>query len=360
MIITMVGAKNFAVPSGITRHVIEVSSILVEMGHEVHVILNSGDNGEKYEKYRGIHIHRIRHIQNKYINKISMVPDLLSELSLIDSDIIHAHDAVCGFAAQKFSDQNFVYTIHGFGHINGNWPFFAKYPLQMMEKKLVQDSSYVTAVDSTSLKIGKIWRKDIELIPNGVNISLYLNKRDKPQEYLDDSLSIVFAGRLVETKGIEYLINTFNEKNSRLYILGSGPLEKKIELMVRGRDNISLLGFKSDIIPYLQHADIFVLPSSFEGMPIALLEAMAAETACISFDVGDLKERFKDMEEICFTDTENFPKMLHTIANNDELRNKIAMKANNCIKKEYSWDKVAHSYEKIYQKLIQQNIQNEA
>jgi glycosyltransferase involved in cell wall biosynthesis len=103
---------------------------------------------------------------------------------------------------------------------------------------------------------------------------------------------VVALGRLSAEKGFDRLISAFAAvasrfPNWRLSIYGTGPQQQKL-LGLCGRYQLDaqsvLPGWVSDVERVLNEADLFVLPSRYEGFPNALLEAMASGLACISFD----------------------------------------------------------------------------
>ena len=103
---------------------------------------------------------------------------------------------------------------------------------------------------------------------------------------------IVTCGRLTEQKNHAMLINAFAEVQKKypfatLKIYGDGKLKDKLQKQIDGlglSSTAHLMGATSDVIKALQTADLFVLSSDYEGMPNALMEAMAAGVPCISTD----------------------------------------------------------------------------
>lgn len=101
---------------------------------------------------------------------------------------------------------------------------------------------------------------------------------------------IVAAGRLNRQKGFDVLLNAMPKvlaalPGARLSILGEGELKGALEEQARGLQltaSVQLLGFKKNPWVFLKHADVFVLPSRYEGMPNVMLEAMALGTPVVA------------------------------------------------------------------------------
>ena len=113
-----------------------------------------------------------------------------------------------------------------------------------------------------------------------------------------DSFVFGTVGRLAPTKGFSVLIKAFSRvkkemPNSELVIVGQGRLQDKLsaEAAETGfKESIHFFGYRADVEKILQAMDVFVMPSIAEGMPGALLEAMAAGIPCIATNVGGIPE----------------------------------------------------------------------
>jgi len=108
-----------------------------------------------------------------------------------------------------------------------------------------------------------------------------------------------FQKRLIEWLQVFKEIET---KNSNVYgiIVGAGPLEKEIKaelIKLKLEKKVFFPGLKTDVKPYFSAMDIFMMSSSFEGLPIALLEAMSMECAIVSTDAGGIKEVIRDKQD---------------------------------------------------------------
>lgn len=109
---------------------------------------------------------------------------------------------------------------------------------------------------------------------------------------------VLAVARLSYEKGIDDLIDAAaivrrRVENVRFVVLGDGPQRPELEERIASQGLagvVRLAGFRDDVWPYLAAADVFCLPSRMEGMPNALLEAMAAGRPIVATDVGGVPE----------------------------------------------------------------------
>lgn len=125
----------------------------------------------------------------------------------------------------------------------------------------------------------------------------------RPPQRASGPFTALMVGRLVEVKNHERLLRAFAQvlprhPTARLQLVGDGPLRPRMELLLKElglTDNVSLLGFRSDVLELLHAADAFVLPSLSEGCSLALAEALATGTPVIGSDVGGIPEVMQDL-----------------------------------------------------------------
>jgi glycosyltransferase involved in cell wall biosynthesis len=142
----------------------------------------------------------------------------------------------------------------------------------------------------------------VEVIHNGVDIDIFSNKDGKVKKsefgIQEDAVVIGTVGRLAEAKGQRYLLEALAVLKDRfpmvrLLIAGDGPLRKDLEGYAETlgiKQNVLFLGIRRDIPALLSVMDIFVLPSLWEGLPNALLEAMAGSRPIIATDIPSFRE----------------------------------------------------------------------
>jgi len=134
----------------------------------------------------------------------------------------------------------------------------------------------------------------LEVIHNGINHSEYSsNVEERPHH---KAPIIVSVGRLVKLKNFEAAIqalNSLSDRSFEYWILGSGPLETDLKSLVKSlgmESKVKFLGFRQDIPDLLRQADIFLLPSLWEGFGLAVVEAMAAGLPVVVSNVPGLQE----------------------------------------------------------------------
>lgn len=152
------------------------------------------------------------------------------------------------------------------------------------------------------LKSQNIANDKIIALPNGVNTERFhpITAEEKMKLRTElalpaDKKVLLFASRLIERKGYDLMLKAYKEiyktfPNSILMVVGKGSPEAvhaleqlKQEL---GENSITYKGEVTDTAPYLQASDLFIFPSRQEGLPNALLEAMACGCTCVASNIG--------------------------------------------------------------------------
>lgn len=142
----------------------------------------------------------------------------------------------------------------------------------------------------------------IQIVCNGIDtIKFAYNKGDREnvrREYgLEDKYVLVHTGRFEEQKNHSFIVKVFNElkktcPDARLLLLGSGELMDEIKLKVKAlgiETDVLFIGVKSDVFRYLSAADCYIMPSLYEGLPVAAVEAECSGLPCI-FSTNITKE----------------------------------------------------------------------
>jgi glycosyltransferase involved in cell wall biosynthesis len=186
--------------------------------------------------------------------------------------------------------------------------------LDVIQKKLFHKIAFTKFVDGimTNAKVLKDtymsygWFPDafIHVIYDGLKLPENVEEIDLHKEagLPRECLLVVTAGRLVSQKGFDYLVEVAalakkHKKNWRFVVVGTGKLEGELQNLVHELqvdDYIKFIGFRSNILPYLNAADLFVLSSRSEGLSSVLREAMSLGMACVATAVNGVPELFQD------------------------------------------------------------------
>ncbi len=134
----------------------------------------------------------------------------------------------------------------------------------------------------------------LHVIHNGVDVDAITPGPSTLHKRLDARFVVLYLGRLDPEKRVPALIRTFLNlgwpDDHVLVIAGGGTQDKRVRRLAEGQRNVRVLGVVADAderLDLLRGADVFVLPSTAEGLALSMLEAMAAGCAVIATDVGE-------------------------------------------------------------------------
>ena len=198
----------------------------------------------------------------------------------------------------------------------------------------------------------------IKVIPNGVNTIQF-----KPSlSEKSSKTTLIYVGRLIPTKGVHILLKAFHQVlekgiSANLHIAGDGPEKEKLLLLAQELEITSHTHFHGsvdNVAPLLQKSDVFVLPSSVEGLPNALLEAMSCGLAVITTRVGGNTEIIEDSINGLLIDPDNSQQLnnaLMRILKEKALSEKLGQNARKTILTGFSIDHITTEHEKLYKEL---------
>ena len=204
-----------------------------------------------------------------------------------------------------------------------------------------------------------IRREHMTVIPNGIPPGEpTTNRRSATRQELglpEGALLVICVGRLVYQKGHEYLIRAMQSlagEAPSVYavICGEGPLRAALEEQIDRmglHDKVRLLGNKLDIGRYLGAADIFVLPSRWEGLPVALLEAMDRGLPIVATRVEGVEEVVRREDEGTLVPPEDARALAEAIAilvDDAERRTRMGAAAAARVRASYTTDIMCEKY----------------
>lgn len=222
-------------------------------------------------------------------------------------------------------------------------------------KKIVAVSE---AVRAYSVARDRIKAKKIVVIPNGIDLQKFVSL---PEKEFGAPPVIGTIGRLEEQKGHKYLLEALNQIKTIpwiLWVVGDGSLKTQLERLAKDlnmRERIIFLGARKNIPEILSGIDIFVMPSLWEGLGLAVLEAAAAGKPIVASRVGGIPEIINDGETGILVEPKNVKSLAdgleHVLLGVAEAK-AMGERARKFVSENYGVERVAGDYEKLYRDLL--------
>lgn len=305
--------------------------------------------------YPGAIVPRIKEKKTRAI----LVPFLFAALFfkllriLPNYDIVHAHWLIPQGIVQSFFKKPYIVTGHG-----GDVTSLNKGIVKQLKRRCLKRATYVTVVSNHLKEFAE--KMEPSVCPDVISMGVDVSKFGK-QYYVSDFWGqgnkkvILFVGRLAEKKGVTYLIEAMKEVDALLVIVGDGPLKLKLQEQaeVLG-EKVKFLGAKShdDLKTIYASADIFVAPSitakdgDQEGLPTAIMEAMASGLPVIASKSGGIVQLIEDGENGILVEEKNVEQLtdaINLLQNNQQIREKIIFAGKETIDL-YGYEKIAERY----------------
>ncbi len=369
MRIAFIGQKGIPARfGGIEFHVDELSRQLVRRGHHVSTYVRAWYTPRHLTTYEGVRLLHTPTIRTKHLD--AALHSLTSSLHALaqDYDIVHYHALGPSFFAwfPRLRGRRVVVTIHALDWQRPKWERGAKAFLKMAERTAIY-LPHRTIVVSRSLEkyFESKYRRPVHYIPNGVNIGPLSPPRLIAESYgLKGKDYILFLGRLVPEKRVDWLIRAFRRTLSplRLVIAGSDVgaegYDRYLRELAGGDPRLFFIGNVGGQVKeeLLSSALFYVTPSGMEGLPIALLEAMAHGRCCLASNIPshqEIIEAGRDGLLFQWNDFDQFVKMLEDLlARSDSYRQTLGEEARCKVSEKYSWEKVTDATERLYYSLL--------
>lgn len=293
-----------------------------------------------------------------------------------DYDIVHFHGAslplILNLPLLKFLKKKAIAKVAAAnigteaGSLKGRYFIFSDCILRIMKKTdlfIATTAEIVEGLHRDGLA------EKVRRIPNFIEPSLFSPPAsgEKPalrrRWGLPDKLIVTFSGRFVERKGIKFLVKAWQEvieefPDARLVMLGDGTHLSRMKTLAEQLSIDEYIFFKGqtdDVADFLRTSDVYVLPSLQEGMPNSLLEAMACGLPVIASRIGGVVDVVEDGKSgILFEagDVSGLASAMVRLLNDSELRLKLGTEARRRVVENFSIDRIADEYIKLYKEVL--------
>jgi glycogen(starch) synthase len=385
MKICLVNALFYPFSGGVEKHMYELSRELVCQDVDVTVVTSCIEGAAAYEELEGIKVHRIPCLSVKvpglYPPPLVMAPLFSLYLKKLDEengfDIIHLQnrffvdfDTAALYA--RLRHKPFMVTVHNarplgispaitvFGSaydwLVGRWPF-------AMADRIIAVSEWARH-DIAKYHVDE---RKIIAVHNGINVGSF-----KPTEatnvrgqYGIGGPMLLFVGRMITQKGIPYLIKAMptvleRHPDAKLLLVGRGNALENLKKMTRAmglEKSVLFSGYMSE--ETLKEAygtcDIFVLPSVWEVLPIAILEAMSSSKPVVCTDAGGNAELVIDGLNgyvVPMRDPEALADRINALLDDPGKRESMGRAGRRRAEEEFDWKLIALKTKQVYEDLL--------
>lgn len=386
--IKIIHIQLFPLMSGVQKVSFDEISLLDENLFERIVVCKC--DGEFTEQLRklGVRIHLIPELKRE----ISLVSDFLAYFQLRaflkreSPDIVHTHSSKTGilgrFAAHAANVKAIIHTVHGYS-FPGEQRLLFRFIFMLLERMAAIVSHKIIVLNSAdaeiSNKVLRIPRDKLALVPNGVDVTAYSPPTSKLRILLREKifeissnqhLIVGMVGRLSEQKNPHCFLQAAlsvaeRHSNVSFVMIGDGELRPVLQPIIqnsRHRERISILGWRRDITDILQSIDIMVLPSRWEGMPLAILESMSIGVPVIASNISGNNHLIRDgIDGTLFPSGDAYclAQSLDELIDNPAKRASYALKARKKILSSYSLASRIQNVLVIYYQLLKRPYINE-
>lgn len=293
LFINSIHAKKFG---GGERWMVNAAKGLAESGHRVFLASKKNSEILKYANRVGVRTH-VFNVRSDFslINTWRIAHFLRNENIQILVCNLNKDVRTAGLAARMVKTP-VVIARHGVLLCGRRWKH--RITLKTMVDGILTNTE---SIKQTYLSYGWFRENFVKVVYNGIEDKSHVRPFNFEKRHQGKKI-IFSAGRLSEQKGYSFLIEAAALLSKRrrdlvFVVAGKGRLEKKLKHLINKRkldDSFFLYGFIEDVDPYMKGCDLFVLPSVFEGMPNAVMEAMAVGKAVVATDVNGVRELMVD------------------------------------------------------------------
>lgn len=360
-----------------------ISKNLALLGHDVHVVTSSFRSLPKNEKIEGFYVHRVPvlrkspnvcgiHEMLTYVISASIFCIVFAKR--FQPDIVHVFFGIpsgpVAYVLKKLYNIPYVLFLGGrdVPRPHPDPPVYRLlYGLLMSPIRSIWANAKAVVACSQGLKdlaLKTDAKANINVIPDGVDLKKFhpIAKEKSPK-----TVRILAIGRLIPRKGFDYLIRSLpyvtehSKKDFIVEIVGDGPQLSEL-MQIAKKVNVDRKIIFTGAVPYdklvdkYQNADIFVLSSLAEGMPLVVLEAMASGLPVIATKVQGIDELVIDgLNGYLFnpSDYSTLSRLMVYLINNDGKRKSMGEESLKIIQK-YDWLRITEQYLNLYKEVYKE------
>jgi glycosyltransferase involved in cell wall biosynthesis len=365
--VAVVGTRGIpGVHGGVERHCEELYPRLAALGVDVTVYARAGyvDNDQEY---RGVHVRVLRAPRGKGIEALAHTARAMRQAARDGFDVLHVQSigpsALIPYA-RVLGHRRVVTTVHAPDYLQTKWGVVGSAYLRLGERFAVRHGDAAISVSSWYAdQLEARYGRRPTFIPNGPGLS-NVKPSDDPEILsrlgLDRERYFLFVGRLTPDKRVEDLLVAAASLQEPMVVVVAGDTSDTDTYAERLRAHWSESAKFPGYVYGTELADLYagaaalVLPSSVEGLPICLLEAMSFDTPVVASDIPANREVLDDGRS----------GLLYPVGDVDALRESLLVaaglpaedpvltSARNRVNTVYSWDSIAERTRRVYEDVL--------
>lgn len=360
---------------GVEKVVAELSDGLVRKGHTVAVLTLRTCNAPAAETNGALTIYRVPAVNlSNYLGvqlAVSMQIMGVAARLIRDfrPDVIHAHNMFfrtteAAALMRKLFHIPLVTTLH-LGRMDKSsrlLGIMVHIYESIIGKFIIKNSDHIIAVSNEVAENARRIGGDsvpVTVVPNGVDASLFRPDSKLPGE----SEVVLFVARLVHNKGPQTLIKAIPlvlrvHPQAKFVFVGDGPLKSSLQDLAAGQGiyhAVRFLGIRDDVHKLMRKAVVFVRPSTLEGMPLTILEAMASALPVIATPVAGNVELVRDGYNgylVPAADHTALADRIITLLDDSTLAGEMGLRARDMVLNRYTWNALVDRTEQVYEKVV--------
>lgn len=321
---------------------------MLSLEHEVIVAAGEGDG-----KMWGLLNGKVKQYQCKYLKRKISLLDICAAFELrrlykkTKPDIIHLHSSKAGLLGRiALPSSKIVYTVHGFDSIRVAHRKFL--PLEKLLQNRCGAIVGVSNYDERNLLAERITQK-VSTVYNGIDVPLSLPK-DPFKEFDDSRKKVLCIARLSAPKNHKLFIDVASKMPQYDFIwIGNQTIPD-----FNYPSNAYFLGSIPSAGSYIRYADLLMLPSNYEGLPMVIIEAMSLGKPIVASNVGGVSEIVRNGENgyALDNDSELFVQKIEYILQDQQLYDVFSKQSLKIYREELTIGKMMSEYLKVYNSVI--------
>lgn len=345
---------------GAEHVVVNLADELVNRGHEVKIAYLTGPElvlpSNKNIEVVGLSMDSYKNLPSSYLKLRKLIKSF-------NPDVVHSHMFHANILTRLLNTSTNIPKLISTAH-NTNEGGKIRMLAYRLTDKLADISTNVSdEAVSEFIKKGAVKPGRMVSIANGIDIKKFTfdksARKEKRQELsINNEKMLLAVGRLGEQKDYPNLLNAIailqkTRKDFKVFIVGDGPLKDELQNLskhLKLEGFVEFLGIRRDVDKLMSAADIYVMSSAWEGLPMVILEAMSSERIVVTTDCGGTKEV---VDGVGFVIPPNDPKSLASELNkvldmSDEENLMLGYKARQHIVDNYSLKNNTNAYMELY------------